>query len=361
MSRSTDDTAADPHANRLKRRAILHGATAASAAALLAAATQVAKAADTGPYPAHPRWKFVFVNHVTTNPFFVPTQYGIADACAFLGCTYQWTGSEVSNAAEMVNAMNIAISGKADGIATCLVDPKAFNAPTERALAAGIPVFAYNADAPLDSGNKRLAYIGQDLYQAGYLEGQRISHLVESGPVAMFIATPGQLNIQPRLDGALAAIKKFNPKIEASEVATGATTNEELASMRAYYLGHKDVKGMFTVDGSNWVLGEVMQQFGLRKKGIVAGGFDLIPKTLTAIDSGDLEFTIDQQPYLQGFYTVMEMFMWKASGGLVGAADIDTGLSFITKGNVKPFLTTETRYEGGSDQQKIVPHTGPIG
>ncbi len=40
-------------------------------------------------------YKFVFVNHVTTNPFFTPTQYGAADACKLLGCSYQWTGSEI--------------------------------------------------------------------------------------------------------------------------------------------------------------------------------------------------------------------------------------------------------------------------
>ena len=360
MSIRHDDREDDTRLHRLRRRAILHGATAATAATLLAATARTAMAADMSPYPAHKRWRFVFVNHVTTNPFFVPTQYGIADACAFFGCDYQWTGSEISNAAEMVNAMNTAIAARADGIAVCLVDPKAFNAPTERALNAGIPVFSYNADVPPSAGNKRLAYIGQDLYQAGYLEGERIARLVESGLVALMIATPGQLNIQPRLDGARDAIKKLNPKIETMEIATGPTTNEELSAMRAYYTGHKDVKGMFTVDGSNWVLGEVMKQFDLRKKGIVAGGFDLIPKTLTAINDGDLEFTIDQQPYLQGFYTVMELFMWKASGGLVGAADIDTGLDFVTKANVKQYLTTETRYEGSSAKQQIVPHTGPI-
>ena len=48
------------------------------------------------------------------------------------------------------------------------------------------------------------------------------------------------------------------------------------------------------------------------------GGFDLLPKTLELIDDGLLDFTIDQQPYLQGFYTVMEMFMYKLSGGLMG-------------------------------------------
>ena len=61
-------------------------------------------------FGSHPTYKFVFVNHVTTNPFFVPTQYGAADACKLLGCTYQWTGSESSNVNQMVNAMNTAIT-----------------------------------------------------------------------------------------------------------------------------------------------------------------------------------------------------------------------------------------------------------
>ena len=34
---------------------------------------------------SHPKWKFNFVNHVTTNPFFVPTIYGAQDACSVLG------------------------------------------------------------------------------------------------------------------------------------------------------------------------------------------------------------------------------------------------------------------------------------
>src|SRR3984957_16428766 len=68
-------------------------------------------------------YKFVFVNHVTTNEFFTPAIYGIQDACAFIGCSYQWTGSQNSVVSEMVNAMQTAIAGKADGIAVCLVAP----------------------------------------------------------------------------------------------------------------------------------------------------------------------------------------------------------------------------------------------
>jgi simple sugar transport system substrate-binding protein len=101
---------------------------------------------------------------VTTNPFFVPTQYGIQDACSLLGCDFQWTGSANADVAEMVNALNAALAAKASAIAVPSVDPHAFDAPVERALNAGIPVFAYNADAPANGDNKRLAYIGQDLY-----------------------------------------------------------------------------------------------------------------------------------------------------------------------------------------------------
>ncbi|HEX7389278.1 MAG TPA: sugar ABC transporter substrate-binding protein, partial [Acidiphilium sp.] len=341
MTDSTDDKIMETVAGRLPRRAMMHGVSLAGAAALLAAGTRAASAADKAPFPAHPRWKFVFVNHVTTNPFFVPTQYGIHDACALLGCDYQWTGSQTSIVSQMVNAMNTAIAGKADAIAVPIVDPTGFNAPVEKALNAGIPVFAYNADAPAGSANKRLAYIGQDLFQAGYQMGERIVKLVGSGEVALFIATPGQLNIQPRIDGAAAAIKKLGTSIKVHEIATGPTVNEELTKIKAYYLGHQHIKGMFAVDaGSTQGVAEVMQQYHLQKKGIKAGGYDLLPKTLQLINAGALDFTIDQQPYLQGFYTVMEMFMFMASGGLSGPADINTGMKFVTKSSVKPYLTT---------------------
>ena len=53
--------------------------------------------------------------------------------------------------------------------------------------------------------------------------GKRIVELVPKGDVALFIATPGALNIQPRIDGALAAIKQSGKPINAKAVATTPT------------------------------------------------------------------------------------------------------------------------------------------
>ncbi len=342
------------------QRAALTGVAASSASVVLAAcgSSSPSSSASGGSgsdavFGSHPAYKFVIVNHVTTNPFFVPTQYGAADACKLLGCSYQWTGSESSNVNQMVNAVNSAITSGANGIAVALIDLHAFNAPVESALKAGIPVVAYNADAPT---NKRLSYIGQDLEKAGEQMGERIVAAVPSGDVALFIATPGSANLQPRIEGALRAIKASGKPITAHTVATGAAVPGELSTIEAYWVGHQNTKGMYAVDGgSTESLARVMQKFGLPAKGIKAGGFDLTEGTQKLLQEGNIEFTIDQQPYLQGFLPVLQLFMWQVSGSLTGPAEVDTGLKFLNKETVAPYVESKSRYEGTSSTAAVVP------
>src|SRR3954449_1932643 len=346
------------------RRAALTGGAAGIAAAMLGAcgsskdsggkATATAAAAeDSGQnvFSEDSKLKFVLVNHVTTNPFFVPTKYGAEDACKLLGCSYQWTGSENANVNEMANAMNTAITGGASGIGVCLVDKKAFNAPTDAALKAKIPVVAYNAD---ETSNNRLCYIGQDLFLSGQEMGKKIIDLVPSGDVALFIATPGASNIQPRIDGALDVIKKSGKGITPHTIATGAAVPAELSVIDAYAQGHPDTKGYFAVDaGSTQSIAQTMQKHDLRSKGVKAGGYDLTPITQKLLADDQLDFTIDQQPYLQGFIPILQLFMYQASQTLSGIADTNTGLKFLDKTTVAPYNDTKSRYEGTSDKPGV--------
>jgi len=243
-----------------------------------------------------------------------------------------------------------------------VVDKNAFKTPVDNALNQGIPVVSYNADgARGNPGTNRLAYIGQDLYVSGFQLGQRIASLMPGGDAVGFIATPGALNIQPRIDGAKDAIKQSGKSINFADVASGAELPKELSTIDAYYQGHKSLKGMFAVDaGSTENIGKVVQKYSLKSKGMVAGGFDLNPSTLQSIKAGNLDFTIDQQPYLQGFLPVLALWMYKLSGGLVAPSETNTGLLFVTKDNVDPYLTTKTRYEGSTTGQKLGSRSGPI-
>ena len=74
-----------------------------------------------GEFPKTPKWQFWFVNHVYTNPFFVPTQYGFQDAAALLGLpTPKWGGSASTSSvsADGLVPETSAIAAKAAGIAT---------------------------------------------------------------------------------------------------------------------------------------------------------------------------------------------------------------------------------------------------
>jgi simple sugar transport system substrate-binding protein len=284
-------------------------------------------------------YKFTFVNHVTTNTFFTPTQNGASDACKLLGCSYQWTGSQNSVISEMVNAINTAVSAGVNGIATSLIDPTAFNGPVKQALAAGIPVVAYNADA---ASNARLAYIGQDLRKSGELMGQHINALVGSGDIGLFIATPGSLNLQPRIDGARSTLSK---SITPHVVATGAAQSQELTVIQSYVQSHSSYKGFFAVDGgSTAATAQAIQKAGASK--FKGGGYDLTPITEQLLSSGVIEFTIDQQPYLQGFLPILELYLYNQTQKLVGIADVDTGLKFLDKTSIGPYVSTKSRYEG---------------
>jgi simple sugar transport system substrate-binding protein len=345
--------------HQLTRRAALTGGAAGVVGMMLqacgssskststaSAATGSSSSAASSIFGFNTAQHYTMVNHVTTNVFFTPTQNGAADACKLLGCSYTWTGSATSNVGEMVNSINSAVSSKANGIATTLISPTAFNTPVKQALAAKIPVVAYNADEPQTG---RLSYIGQDLLVSGQEMGQHIVELLPNGgEIALFIATPGAANIQPRIDGAKDTLKA-HPNIKYDVVATGAAVPAELTVINSWAQSHSSAKGMFAVDaGSTQGVAQTIQKQGLKSKGWVGGGYDLTPITEQLLAAGYIEFTIDQQPYLQGFIPILQLYMYNASQGLSGIAETDTGLKFLDKTTVVPYSSTKSRYEGTS-------------
>ena len=360
------------------RRRLIEGtglvSASAAAAALLAAcssgsSSNAATAKNVaGNFPKTPSWKFTFVNHVTDNAFFTPTQYGFADAAALLGiATPTWTGatSTQPTVPTMVSSLNSAIAASSDGIATTVVDPNAFVAPIAKALAAGIPVLTYNANGAVNKPTNGMAYIGQELYVSGQAVGTRIAAKMPHGGTACgIIAQPGSLNIQPRLDGANAAILAAGKGLKILHTAgfdSGASQTQETTSIPAFIQGNgSKLQGVFAVDGgSTALLGPALAKYGLAGK-VSSGGFDLEPATLTAIAAGNLDFTIDQSPYLQGFLPTLYMYLYKLSGGLVSPPATDTGLTFVTKANVAPYSKPSSRYEGSTKAQKLLSRSGAI-
>lgn len=335
-----------PRTDRRGLITLFAGAGGAAAAGSLLSACAGAKPSGSdgvGNFPSTPAWKFVFVNHALTNPFFGPTRTALADAAALLNLPApQWTGSQDGTVAEMVAAFGKAIDSRAAGIAVPLIDNAAFVEPTKRALAEGIPVIAYNATAP---GNYPLAYIGQDLYRSGMLMGQRIAQTVTAGTVLVGIAQPGANNLQPRLDGLTAALAEAAPGVAVKSVDTGAAQSNALRVMTSAYADRPDAVGLYAVDaGTTASIAQLIANRNIAGR-VHAGGFDTLADTIAGIASGALEFTIDQSPYMQGFLSVLYLYLYRVSGTLLAPPQTDTGLTFVTRENAASY-DSGSAYEG---------------
>jgi simple sugar transport system substrate-binding protein len=358
----------------LSRRRFLRNAGAAASIPMLAgvadilssqgAGAQTYKRNDDHPFFAmHPKYHFVMDNHVTTNSFFTATIYGCQDFCTLTNSSFTWTGSQTSVVSQMVSAMQAAIASKANGIGVPLIDNTAFNGVTDQALNAGIPVIAYNADVAPGFVNNRMAYVGQSNLTAGaavatHILAHGVPKLSSGDVVAGVIATPGTGNIQPRIDGAKPVFKAAG--IDFIEVGTSATEGApELSAIESWYAGHKNVKFMMTVDsGDSNAAAQFIVQNHLKGK-VGGSGWDTGLPVMDAIETGALLQTVDQQAYLQGFDTLMQLFLFNISGGLMKPTDTDTGTAIVVKGTVGPYLT-KNRWEGTAAGETVSKPPKPI-
>jgi simple sugar transport system substrate-binding protein len=351
-----------PSRRRLLGGAGLFSATAAASALISACSSSSSSSAATtkevaGNFPTTPKWQFWFVNHADTNAFFTPTQYGFADAAALLDLPKpNWGGDPNQDVANMVSYFNEAIAAKAGGIATTVPTATGFTSVVKTAMDDGIPVVSYNADGVYVNGKpvigtNRLAYVGQALYISGQVMGTQIAQLVPNGgKIGMAIAQPGAGNIQPRLDGAASVLSS---KYTLDTINTTTDTSTEQSKMEAWLLANKDAAGLFAVDSgsTSYIPGALKQAGGVK---IPTGGFDTAASTLTGVQSGALDFTIFQDPYLQGFLPVLYLYLYNLSGAQLSPPDTDTGLTVLTPSNVSRMLTN-SRYQGGSSAEAYIP------
>jgi len=274
--------------------------------------------------------KFVVITHATAVPFFVPVRNGALDAGKLLGVDVTYTGPAGFDIQKQVEFMKSAIAQKVDGIACTLPNPTAFNDVVAEAMSKGIPVIAINADAP---GSGRLAYIGQGNYEAGRSMGEQAAKLLPGGgSILIGIHTAGADQLAIRVKGIRDVLDaKGGFKIRVVEVGTDLVKAESL--LASALQADPSVKGMFGVEEvSGIAIGHIIERQKLKGK-VFGGGFDLVTEELDAIEKGNMQFTIDQQPYLQGFQGVMELYLNRMYA--ITPCDINTGIAPVTAENVK--------------------------
>jgi simple sugar transport system substrate-binding protein len=273
---------------------------------------------------------FVFVSTCVNEDFFKPVKKGMNDAASLLDVDCSFIGTPGVDVPAQAKMMTQAIAEGADGIALNIIDSVAFDKVVKDAMAKGIPVVSFNSDDHL-TPNARMCAVCQNLYQAGLAFGKRIAPLISfNSEVAVTLHSKGISALEERLRGIREGLKEKNVRLLVTITGTNADSASHIITetLRA----NPAIKtvlatGLADTEGAGMSIRKYFHG-----KGYLAAGFDLSSTATALIISGDLLFTIDQQPYLQGFLPVVQLTQYKRYGLL--PSNYEIGAAFVTHNNV---------------------------
>jgi simple sugar transport system substrate-binding protein len=232
-----------------------------------------------------------------------------------------------------------AVDSKVDGIATTLDAPDAEAASVKGALKAGIPVVAFNQGIDQYKGVGASMYFGSDEKLAGQTAGKRITDDGGQHPLCV-IQDEGSVALETRCAG----VKSGAPGTQNIQV-NGSDDSAVVSSLQAKLSQDKSIDYIVTL-GAPIALDalQALQAAGSKAKLIT---FDLNTDAAKAIQDGKIEFSIDQQPYVQGYLAVTSLYLNLKNGNDIGGGGpVLTGPSFVDKSNIDaivPFAENNTR------------------
>lgn len=232
-----------------------------------------------------------------------------------------------------------ATDSKVDGVATTLATPDALKSSVQAAGKAGIPVVAFNSGIDQWADVGALQYFGSDEDLAGQTAGKRIAANGMKKPLCV-IQAAGSVALEARCAG----VKKEAPGTTNLQV-NGNDDNAVVSTLTAKLQQDKSIDTIVTL-GAPIAVDALQAVKSTGSKAHVVT-FDLNAEIAKDIQSGSVDFSIDQQPYLQGYLAITQLYLFKKNGNDMGGGQATlTGPSFVDRSNIKtilPFVQKNTR------------------
>ncbi len=277
----------------------------------------------------HKPLRFIFITTCVGEDFFKPVKKGMNDAAGLMNVECDFVGTEEVDLEAQAQMVRKAVADGYDGVALNIIDATAFDEVVREAIDSGVPVVAFNVDDN-KTDNRRLSAVCQDLYEAGRTLGKNIEALIRpDSKVLMTVHSDGISALEDRLRGIQNVIEKKS--VTWKVITTGIEAQKASEIITAQLKAHPEIKTVLCTGQADTEGAGMAIEKHFADKGYRVAGFDLTPEILRLIKAGYIEFTIDQQPYIQGFYPVIQLTHYCRYG--INPSDIDAGATLITKKN----------------------------
>jgi len=315
-----------------RKRRLLVGLVAGLVLATAACSSSGGAQNQQGNEPAdQPRLTFAMVSHAPEgDAFFDVIKKGAADAAAKDNVELKYSSS--GQIPEQSTFIQNAIDSKVDGIAVSMPNVSALAPVVQKAVAAGIPVVAFNAGDREWQSTGALAFYGEPEVLAGEFAGTELNKLGAKNALCVLQAQ-GQVQLEDRCAGIAS---KFSGKTEKL-YAEGTDMPQYVSTISAKLAQDPTIDAVVTLGPQLGVaVAEQVKQTGNKAK-IVTYAFndDLMP----LLQDVSVAFTIDQQPYLQGYLSIDSLWLYKKNKSVIGAQQsVPTGPVVVNQSNIADLL-----------------------
>jgi len=283
-------------------------------------------------------YTIAMITHETPgDTFWDKIKAGAQQAAKDTGVTLKYSNDP--DASKQAVLIQNAVDSKVSGIATTLVTPDALAGAVKAATDAKIPVVGFNSGIDQYKQLGALMYFGSDENLAGTTAGKRIGEAGAKHPLCV-IQAAGSVALEARCAGVKSAV----PGTENIQV-NGADDSAVVSTLQAKLSQDKSIDYIVTLGAPIAVDAlKAMDQASSSAKLIT---FDLNAEAAQDIKDGKIEFSIDQQPYVQGYMAVTSLYLYLKNGNDIGGGKaVLTGPSFVDKINIDtilPFTKNNTR------------------
>ena len=224
-----------------------------------------------------------------------------------------------------------AVDQGVDGIAVTLAKPDAVAGALEKAAAAGIPVVSLNSGEDRSAELGAFTHFGSNEELAGEAVGARLAADGYTHPVCV-IHEQGNVGHENRCAGVKA-------KVPGTEVlyVQGTDMTQVESTVTAKLQATSDVDAVVGL-GAPYTL-TILKSVADAGSDAKVASFDLNPEMAQKIADGEVEFTVDQQPWLQG-YGAIDALWQNHRGGfeLGGGQPVLTGPTIVDSSNAEQIL-----------------------
>ena len=277
-------------------------------------------------------YTFAMITHETPgDTFWDRIKAGAQQAAKDTGSTLKYSSDPEATKQAML--IQNAIDSKVDGIATTLVTPDALIPTVKKADRGRYPGRQLQLRASTSTSRPARSRTSPPTRS---LAGQEAGKKAQADGATKILCTIQQTG-SVALEDRCAGVKDSFPNTEniqvngADDAAVTSAIQAKLTAGQDHQLDHHPGRR-----AGAWTPSRPIEGAGPRPR---SARSTPTPTRRRPSQDGKIQFFIDQQPYLQGYLAITQLYLYKKNGNILGGGKaVLTGPSFVDKTNVAPIL-----------------------